>query len=257
MITRASSGGHVGAKMIAMTRTRAPEPGWLLDEVASAGRENLDVDHVARYDAKEDAAAAAEVEVLQALGLGDHSIVVDLGAGTGQFTLAVAPVCAQAIAVDVSPVMLRRLQTKIHQSGLENVRMVQAGFLSYAHEGVAADCVYSRYALHHLPDFWKSLALERIRAMLRPGGIFRLWDVAYHFEPADAPARIEAWCATAAANADVEVEWNRSELEEHVRDEHSTYTWLLEPMMAHSRLAIETVEYSDDRMFAQYVARAV
>lgn len=42
---------------------RVPEadpPGWLLDEVANAGRENLDADHVSRYDSKEDAAATDE-----------------------------------------------------------------------------------------------------------------------------------------------------------------------------------------------------
>jgi hypothetical protein len=33
-------------------------PGWVLDELANAGRENLDPDHVARYDAKMDAGAA-------------------------------------------------------------------------------------------------------------------------------------------------------------------------------------------------------
>jgi hypothetical protein len=38
-------------------------PHWLLDEVASAGRENLDPGHVARYDTKEDAGAAAEVRL--------------------------------------------------------------------------------------------------------------------------------------------------------------------------------------------------
>jgi hypothetical protein len=33
----------------------------MLDEIASAGRENLDVGHVARYDAKENANAGAEL----------------------------------------------------------------------------------------------------------------------------------------------------------------------------------------------------
>jgi hypothetical protein len=36
-------------------------PGWLLDELAFAGRENLDPEHAARYDAKEDAGAREEV----------------------------------------------------------------------------------------------------------------------------------------------------------------------------------------------------
>jgi len=61
-------------------------PGWLLDEVASAGRENLDAGHVARYDDKEDASAVEEVALLQRLGLTSSSIVIDVGAGTGQFT---------------------------------------------------------------------------------------------------------------------------------------------------------------------------
>lgn len=34
--------------------TREPLPGWPLDEVAGPGRENLDANHVARYDGQED-----------------------------------------------------------------------------------------------------------------------------------------------------------------------------------------------------------
>ena len=75
--------------------------------MSSAGRENLDVDHVARYDEKEDADAAAAVALLVELGLDGRSQVVDLGAGTGQFTLAVAPSCARVVAVDISPLMLK------------------------------------------------------------------------------------------------------------------------------------------------------
>jgi hypothetical protein len=56
-------------------------PGWMLDEKATAGRENLDVDHVARYDSKEDAGAAAEVALMTELGLSAYSIVVEIGVG--------------------------------------------------------------------------------------------------------------------------------------------------------------------------------
>ena len=234
---------------------RRPSPGWVLDEMASAGRENLDAGHVSRYDAKEDAAAAAELVLLEGLGLDRQSQVVDIGAGTGQFTLAAASLCARVVAVDISPVMLNRLRAKVGASNLRNVELVQSGFLSYEHHGNAADFVYSRYALHHLPDFWKSVALERVRRIVRAGGVFRLWDVVYSFEPAEAEARVEAWCAT--GGADVEAEWSRAELEEHVRDEHSTFNWLLEPMMRRSGFEIEDAEYSPDGFSAKYVARAI
>src|SRR5262249_26856703 len=160
-----------------------------------------------------DAAAPDEVELLVELGLTEDSVIVDLGAGTGQLTLAAAPRCSRVIAVDVSPVMLDRLRAKVAAAQLANIDVVQAGFLSYDHRGGHVDFVYSRYALHHLPDFWKGVALARIRSLLEPGGIFRLWDVVYHFDPKDAISQIENWCAT--ATDDVEGEWARWELEEH------------------------------------------
>ena len=235
-------------------------PGWRLDEVASAGRENLDADHVARYDSKEDAGAAGEVELLKPLGLTSSSVVVEFGVGTGQFTLAVAPWCGRVIAVDVSPPMLSRLQAKVDAGNLGNVKVVQSGFVSYEHTGDPADVVYSRFALHHLPDFWKGIALARMRRLLRPGGVLRLWDVVYNFEPQDAEARIEAWCATGrdtAAFEPLDDGWGRWELEEHVRDEHSTYAWVLEAMFERTGFAVEQAEYSDDAIFAKYVLRCI
>jgi FkbM family methyltransferase len=232
----------------------ATAPGWMLDELASAGRENLDAEHVARYDGKMDAGAGEEVDLLRNLGLAKASVVVDIGAGTGQFTLEAAKVCARVVAVDISPMMLARLQARMDEAAVDNVDVVRGGFLSYVHQGELADVVYSRYALHHLPDFWKAVALSRIRAILRPGGLLRLSDVVWDFEPGEAADRIEAWCATAGAQT--EGEWSRAELEEHVRDEHSTFTWLLEPMIGRAGFDIEVATYSADGIDAQYVLRA-
>jgi len=234
-------------------------PSWQFDEAANAGRENLDPDHVARYDGKQDAAADDEVRLLADLGLGPDSIVVDLGAGTGQFALAAARAAGRVIAADVSPVMLERLHANVSDAGVTNVEIVEAGFLTYEHEGDPADVVYSRWALHHLPDFWKGVALTRMRAILRPGGVLRLSDAVYSFDLADAARALEAWCASAPddADADPDVDWARWELEEHVSDEHSTFSWLLEPMMERAGFGIEITQYSADQVFAEYVARAI
>ena len=239
---------------MAQSRRDLLSPGWFLDEMASAGRENLDADHVARYDDISDSSGAAEVAVLVGLGLNEHSSVVDLGAGTGQFTLAVAPVCSRVVAVDVSSVMLERLRSKVAMSGVDNVEVVHAGFLSYQHLGPPADFVYSRWALHHVPDFWKVLALRRIRSIVRPRGILRLSDIVYSFDPSVAEQRLEQWCATLPERGD---DWVRADIEEHVRDEHSTFAWLLEAMMERVGFRIEDVTYTEDGIFAEYVARAV
>ena len=231
-----------------------PAPSWFPDELVHAGRENLDAEHVARYDDKEDAGAAAEIALLCELGFDADSVVVEFGPGTGQFTVAAAPQCERIVAVDVSAVMLDRLQRKVAGHRLDNVEVVQAGFLTYAHTGAPADIVYSRLALHHLPDFWKVLALDRLRQVVRPGGVVRLWDVVYHFEPQETEERIEAWCET--AGDEIEGEWSRAELEEHVRDEHSTFTWLLEAMITRCGFDIAQAEYSDDGIFAGYALRA-
>jgi len=231
-----------------------PTPGWLLDELASAGRENLDIAHVERYDRKMDSRAEVEVELLRSWGLGESSVVVDLGCGTGQFVLTVAPVCRRVVAVDVSPVMRDRLRSKLGEAGIDNVEVAAAGFLTYDHLGDRADIVYSRYALHHLPDFWKVMALRRARAMLRPGGVFRLWDVVYSFDPDAAGERIEAWCAP--FGGEIEGDWARWEMEEHVRDEHSTFSWLLEAMFQRTGFTVEVADYSDDGFDARYVLRA-
>ncbi len=90
--------------------------------------------------------------------------------------------------------------------------------------------------LHQIPDFWKAIALDRIHTMLAPGGVLRLLDLVYDFEPATADAAIAAWFAGAVD--DPARGWTAGELAEHVRTEHSTFTWLLEPMLEHTGFEI-------------------
>ena len=75
--------------------------------------------------------------------------------------------------------MLEVLRAKIEQAQLPNSEVVQAGFLTHKHQGEPTDFMYSRFALHHLPDFWKAVALTKIRQILRPGGVFRIEAVCH------------------------------------------------------------------------------
>ncbi len=109
------------------------------------------------------------------------------------------------------------------------IEAVQAGFLTYEHEGEPPHAVFTRNALHHLPDFWKVIALERIAGLLASGGILRLRDIVYSFDPRDTAAALERWFA--GAPDDPAHGSDAAQLAEHVREEHSTFTWLLEPML--------------------------
>jgi ubiquinone/menaquinone biosynthesis C-methylase UbiE len=224
---------------------------WMVDELAHAGPEHLAADYVAGYEVKAGVDTTEELAALRRHGLRPHWTVVDLGAGTGQLAIALAGYCRRVVAVEISPAMLAVARSAAAAAGAADVEFAQAGFVSYQHHGEPADAVYSRNALHQLPDFWKGLALARIAAILRPGGLLRLRDLVYSFEPAEAPDRLDAWLA--GATTDPAHGWTAAELATHIRDEHSTYSWLLEPMLEHAGFDILERSYAPSATYAAYV----
>ncbi|GAA0959588.1 class I SAM-dependent methyltransferase [Virgisporangium aurantiacum] len=222
-----------------------PTP-WMIDELAHAGPEHLDEAFVAGFDRKQGHPhAGPDIAEFEKHGPDASSVVVELGAGTGQFTLPAARAFGRVVAADVSPAMLAHLRAKVPAS----VTVVRAGFLSYAHEGPPADGVYTRHALHQLPDFFKAIALHRIAGMLRPGGVLRVRDLIYDAAPAEAAEVVESWLATAAADpADGYTVDDRAE---HVRTEYGTYRWLFEPMLTAAGFDIVDVSYRE-RLYGAY-----
>jgi SAM-dependent methyltransferase len=216
---------------------------WLLDEDAHAGAEHLDATFVRGFDRKQGEPDPSEdLDVLAAYGLGAASRIADLGAGTGRFALAAARRFGHVTAVDVSPAMVEFLRGRVREAGVPNVDCVQAGFLSYEHDGPPFDGVYTRHALHQLPDFWKAVALDRIGRMLRPGGVLLLRDLIYDFEPADAAEVFGRWLDGAAG--DPARGYTREDYAVHIRTEHSTFRWLLEPMLVRAGFEIAEAEFS-------------
>lgn len=217
---------------------------WAIDELGHAGAEHLDADFVAGFDRKQGYPdPAGDLDVLTARGLDGAARVVDIGAGTGRFALAAAARFGHVTAVEVSPAMLAALRVRAAEAGLDNLTCVEAGFLGYRHEGPPADAVHTRNALHQLPDFWKALALRRVADLLRPGGVLRLRDLVYDFRPEQAAEVFERWFAGAAA--DPARGYTRADRAEHIRTEHSTFRWLLEPMLEATGFEIVSAEFTE------------
>jgi ubiquinone/menaquinone biosynthesis C-methylase UbiE len=223
---------------------------WMIDELAHAGPEHLDPDFVAGYDRKQGYPDPAEdLGIFEVHGLDGTSAVLDLAAGSGQFALAAAGQFGHVTAVDVSPAMVAVLRERAAAAGLANLDCVQAGFLSYDHSGPPVDGVYTRNALHQLPDFWKAVALDRIARVMRPGGVLRLRDLIYDFGPSEAAGIFRRWFDDAAS--DPADGYTAEDYAEHIRTEFSTYRWLLEPMLAGTGFEVVTAEF-DGRLYGAY-----
>ena len=218
---------------------------WFLDELAHAGPEHLDASFIEGYDRKQGHPdPSPDIAEFQRQGLDHRSTVLDLAAGTGQFARAAVGAFRRVIAVDVSPAMVRWLRRSLAPDDV-----VQAGFLSYRHDGPPLDGVHTRNALHQLPDFWKAIALDRIAGLLRPGGVLRVRDLIYDFRPSEASEVFAGWFAGAAE--DPALGYTADDYAEHIRTEHSTYRWLFEPMLDAAGFDILAVDY-ERRLYGAY-----
>ncbi len=222
---------------------------WWLLERDHAGAEHLDDDFVAGYDAKQQFDPTADVELMQELGLGPGTRLLDLGAGTGTVTIAAAAMAAEIVAADVSPAMVARLTERC--AGAPNVSVVQAGMLSYE-PAEPFDLVYCRNVLHQVPDFWKVIALRRIAGWLRPGGFLVLRDLVYDIAPDEIEGVFERWFERAVD--DPARGYTADDFAEHIRSEHSTFTWLLDPMLERIGFTIVDREVRAD-VYAAYTCR--
>ena len=104
---------------------------------------------------------------------------VDLGCGSGQVTLALAKRCESVLGVDVSEKMIALLLENAAQQGISNVagRAVPIEHLGLAECSV--DLVVSNYALHHLRDKDKQVAVNEAFKWLRPGGRLVVGDMMF------------------------------------------------------------------------------
>jgi SAM-dependent methyltransferase len=229
----------------------------MLDELAHAGPEHLDADFIAGYDRKQGFPdAEAHIGAFERFGLGPASVVADLGTGTGQFAVPAARRFGRVIAVDVSPAMVAVVRARAESEGLSGLTVERGGFLSFSARdftgGELVDGVFTRHALHQIPDFFKAIALRRIADMLRPGGVLVVRDLIFDFGPEEAEEMFAGWFAAAAA--DPAAGYTAADYAEHIRTEYSTYRWLFEPMLAAAGFEIAEVNY-ERRLYGSYTCR--
>ncbi|MFG2658679.1 class I SAM-dependent methyltransferase [Streptomyces sp. NPDC048425] len=203
-------------------------PAWYFPEYTPVGIDLGSRAAVATYDRNQGTDSDADDALLDRLGVREGTHLVDLACGTGSLAVRAARRGAIAHGVDVSAEMLAFAQARAERFGVAP-HWHRAGFLDYTHSGPLADVVTTKSALHQLPDFWKQQALLNAAGMLRPGGTFYLWDVIFSFAPTSSEEHLQQWIDTAGRPEGEG--FTRSDFEAHVRDEFSTYGWIVEGML--------------------------
>ena len=224
---------------------------WFYDETIQVGTDYQDISNVKAYDlqmAKFRDVKKEATDIIETISLGREHSLLEIGTGTGNFAIEAAKHCNEVYAIDVSSAMLAYAKQKAQKNGISNISFFQAGFLNYEHNGSPLDMIVSNLALHHLPDFWKMIALERINKMLKPGGTFYLGDVVFSFPVEEYDNKINTWIDTMREKVGIKF---AQEAQIHLKEEYSTFDWIIEEMLHRSGFTFD-IHHKDDFIAVYY-----
>jgi len=97
------------------------------------------------------------------------SRVLEIAAGTGQFTLDLADVAGHLTATDISPAMVQRLGERVANAGLESVDCAVMSAYALDAADASFDAIFCANALHVMDE--PARALAEFRRVLRDDGV--------------------------------------------------------------------------------------
>src|SRR6202163_434044 len=182
---------------------------WYYNERRQLGLDSAVASIYDRHDDSDIRARAA----LTMLGVQRGWRVADIGCGNGLLAVEAALMGAEVDAIDISPAMLALAKIQASDRKVA-IRTQSAGLLSFAYQPDTYDLIVSEFTLHHLPDFWKAVALSRIYGALKPGACFYLRDIVYVSMPDGSERDVGAWADFNIKNHD----FARDSVMTHMRD---------------------------------------
>src|SRR4030081_1967639 len=189
------------------------------------------------YDRHDDSDIRARA-ALTMLGVQRGWRGADIGCGRWGLSCEAALMGAEGDAIDILPAMVALAEIQARDRKVA-IRTQSAGLLSFAYQPNSYDLIVSEFALHHLPDFWKAVALSRIFCALRPGSSFYLRDIVFVSMP-DGPERdVEQWAEFSIKNHDFDCD----SVVTHMRDEYSTFGWVIERMLTDAGFTLVSADY--------------
>ncbi|MBP1909672.1 class I SAM-dependent methyltransferase [Methanolobus bombayensis] len=223
-------------------------PEWYYDELIQVGTDYGSEDEVLSYDRKMATIRniPKEAEIMcQLINIQPGDEILEIGCGTGEFSIELSKHCKQVTALDISQKMLDFAEKKAKSRKRENVRFVNAGFLTFDSGDEVYDAVVTQLVLHHLPDFWKFIALKNISSMLKSGGKFFLKDVVFSSETPDFDSYFSQLFRTMPPETDEKIV---EEMKLHIKEEYSTFDWTMKGLIEQAGFRIEEYEHKNGFM---------
>jgi ubiquinone/menaquinone biosynthesis C-methylase UbiE len=227
---------------------------WQYDDMKQVGVDYSSLIEVEAYDERMAKLRDIKCEIentIKLLSIGSDDLVVEFGPGTGEYSLEATKHCKRVIAIDISAKMIECALNKRREREIDNIDFVHAGFLTYQHSGAPVDVVVTQLTLHHLPDFWKLIALKKIYSILKEGGNLYLKDTVYSFDTDQYEHFFEQWISRTRALAGEEL---AIDVTTAVKDEFSTCDWIMEGLLKRAGFTIEKVQYTQG-FLAEYICK--
>ncbi|MBI3989821.1 MAG: methyltransferase domain-containing protein [candidate division NC10 bacterium] len=109
------------------------------------------------------------------LDLQPHFDVLDVAAGTGLLSRAMAPHVARVVALDLTPEMLLQGRSQAKHDGLTNIVFVQGLAEDLPYPNDSFNRVVSRFSIHHFED--PQIQVKEMVRVCRPGGKVAIIDL--------------------------------------------------------------------------------
>lgn len=225
---------------------------WFYDEFKQIGTDYNNIKEVEIYDKNMQQLRDIKKEIadiIELTGIDRNKNVLEIGIGTGEFTVEISKHCNIVYGIDISEIMLEYASEKANKRRRKNIKFKKAGFLSYKHEGRPLDVIFTQLAFHHLPDFWKVVALKKMYQMLKPGGKLYIHDVVFSFDTNDYKNSVNTFINETGKRSGEKI---KDEIRLHIKEEYSTFDWILESMIKRVGFNIDKI-IKQNNIFATYL----
>jgi ubiquinone/menaquinone biosynthesis C-methylase UbiE len=148
----------------------------------------MGVEGAAWLDRPEREAEEAPKKAIEALGLAPGSVVADVGAGSGYYTVRLSRVVGplgRVVATDLQPGMLDLIRAKVDRQGLTNVTLVQGRPDDPVLPASTFDLIVMVDVYHELAS--PQIFVRKLREALKPDG--RLVLIEFRLEDPRVPIR--------------------------------------------------------------------